>query len=122
MTHLPGLEPPPTNPALTEQQLQDAVLDLAKLLGWRRAHFRPAQTKHGWRTPVAGDGKGFPDLVLIRDRVLFVELKAEKGTLTDDQLEWQAAIETAGADWRVWRPHDWWSGQIDAVLRHDTRH
>jgi hypothetical protein len=30
------------------------VIELAKLRGWRTAHFRPARTAHGWRTAVLG--------------------------------------------------------------------
>lgn len=37
--------------AVTEAQFQAAVVDLARLAGWRVAHFRPARTSHGWATP-----------------------------------------------------------------------
>ena len=47
---------------MSERELQDAVIQLARLLGWRVAHFRPAMTTRGWRTPVSADGAGFPDL------------------------------------------------------------
>ena len=62
-----------------EATLQRQVLNLARLTGWRSAHFRPAQNQRGkWRTAVSGDGAGFPDLVLAReDRLLFVELKQD---------------------------------------------
>lgn len=43
-----------------ERQWQAQVIELARILGWRVAHFRPALTKHGWRTPVQADGAGFP--------------------------------------------------------------
>src|SRR5690606_4527127 len=66
-----------TRPKVTESAFQRQVLALAKMLGWRTAHFRPAMNQRGdWRTPVAGDGKGWPDLVLVKgERVLFRELK-----------------------------------------------
>jgi hypothetical protein len=64
---------------MAEAELLDNVIELAHLFGWRVAHFRPAMTKHGWRTPVSADGKGFVDLVLVRDRTIFVELKSTKG-------------------------------------------
>jgi len=51
--------------AMTEQQLLDAIVQAAKLHGWMVAHFRPALTAKGWRTPMQGD-PGFPDLVLAR--------------------------------------------------------
>ena len=92
---------------MSETELLRLVLDLAELLGWTRAHFRPALTKHGWRTPVQADGAGFPDLVLVRERVLFVELKATRGRLSQEQAHWINALRRAGADVFVWRPDDW---------------
>jgi hypothetical protein len=50
---------------VAERDFQSAVVPCARLFGWRVAHFRAAQTKHGWRTPVEADGKGFPDLLLL---------------------------------------------------------
>lgn len=91
-----------------EKTFQKQVIDLAHLLGWTVAHFRPAKTSKGWRTPVAADGKGFPDLVLVgHDKVMFRELKAIGGRLSDDQEAWGAALTTHGADWAVWTPNDW---------------
>jgi hypothetical protein len=55
------------------------VIEAAHVYGWRCAHFRPARTRHGWRTAVAADGAGFPDLVLIhpgRREIIARELKA----------------------------------------------
>jgi len=90
-------------PKITEAQFQRQVLQLAKFTGWRTAHFRPAQNSQGqWRTAVAGDGKGFPDLVLVRERVLFVELKVGKNRLTPDQVAWRDALQAAGANWHLW--------------------
>lgn len=97
---LPGPEP------LAEKDWQRQVIDLARMLHWRVAHFRPAMTKHGWVTPVAADGKGWPDLLLVRDRVIAAELKADAGALSDDQRLWLAALERAGIEVHVWRPAD----------------
>jgi hypothetical protein len=89
-----------------EKDWQRDIIRLAQTLGWRVAHFRPAQTSKGWRTAVGADGAGFPDLVLVRDRVVFVELKNEKGRMSEQQLEWKAALEVAGAEYYLWRPDD----------------
>ena len=115
----------------SEADFQQAVIDAARYCGWLCSHFRPARTEKGWRTPVAADGKGFPDLVLVRDRVLFVELKTDTGKLSGDQEVWQSAIDGAldawlrfcstpdafevlPFDYLVWRPRDW--TQIKEVL------
>jgi hypothetical protein len=94
---------------------EGTVIDLARLLKWRVAHFRPARTAKGWRTPVQADGAGFPDLVLVRDRVIYAELKSETGRLSTDQEAWRDAILGAGGLWYCWRPSDW--PEVVAVLR-----
>lgn len=101
---------------MTEAQLQAAVVDMARTFGWRVAHFRPARTAKGWRTAVGYDGAGFPDLVLVRDRVVFVELKGAGGRLRDEQNEWRSALERSGAEWHLWGPGDWLAGDVDRVL------
>lgn len=100
---------------MTERELQSAVIECARLLGWRVAHFRPAETSKGWRTPVEADGAGFPDLVMARrGRLLFVELKSEKGKLRPEQVAWLDALNPLAF---VWRPADWLSGTVEHVLR-----
>jgi hypothetical protein len=90
----------------TETEFLSQVIELARLFRWRVAHFRPAQTRHGWRTPVQADGKGFPDLVLVRDRVIFAELKSDSGRVNDDQAAWLGDLMLAGAETHTWRPRD----------------
>jgi hypothetical protein len=109
--------PSPAISTMSEQELLDCVIATAHLFGWKVAHFRPAMTKHGWRTPVSADGKGYPDLSMTRDRILFAELKAQRGRTSDEQKDWLAALSNAGAEVYVWRPEDWASGAIEAVLR-----
>lgn len=100
VARIPGLE------SLAEKDWQRQVIDLARTLRWRVAHFRPAMTKHGWVTPVAADGKGWPDLLLVRDRVIAAELKADAGKLSADQQTWLDALAHAGIETHVWRPAD----------------
>jgi len=94
--------------ALTEAEFLRQVIDLARLLGWRTAHFRPAWSGRGWRTPVQGDGQGFPDLILVRrERLIAAELKREiGGVVSSDQLTWLAAFDAAGLETAIWRPSD----------------
>lgn len=86
----------------------DQVIQLAKLHGFRVTHFRPAMTRAGkWMTAVQGDGKGFPDLVLVRgDQLIFAELKSERGKLSDEQRAWLDALGQTAATCCVWRPSD----------------
>lgn len=101
---------------IRESAFQAQILHYAALRGWRTAHFRPAMNARGqWRTAVAGDGKGFPDLVLVRDRVVFAELKATGGRLRPDQHAWEAALKTAGAEHHIWTPDDW--DEIEETLK-----
>ena len=93
----------------TEAGLQKAVIELAHLHDWTVAHFRPAETKKGWRTPVSADGAGFPDLVLARPGyfVMYRELKTNTGRRSKNQIIWATVLLAAGADYGVWRPRDW---------------
>lgn len=107
---------------MTEAELQRAVVDLARLHHWKVAHFAPAQVKGRWLTPVAADGKGFPDLCMARaGRVIFAELKSAKGSLRPEQHEWVAELRGPVTEVYVWTPADWTSGVVEAVLRSDVR-
>lgn len=107
MTAAPSALPPQS-----EASFQDAVCDLATLLGYRWYH-----TNRSDRSPA-----GFPDLVLVRPaskgrrgRVIFAELKAHKKTATREQAEWLRALLDAGAEAHLWRPDDF--ERIAALLR-----
>lgn len=100
---------------MTESEFQSVVIDLARMFRWRVAHFRPAKTKYGWVTPVQADGKGWPDLCLVRERIVFAELKSDAGKLAPEQREWAQALADAGCESYVWRPAD--LEQVAAVLR-----
>jgi hypothetical protein len=82
---------------ITEKEWQAQVLDLARLCGWR----------HGYHTfDSRRSASGFPDLVLVRERVVFAELKSETGKLSAAQVAWLEALEAAGAEAYLWRPSD----------------
>src|SRR5262245_27573014 len=71
-----------TPPHESEAGFMRTVIQLAQVCGWRVAHFRPARTAHGWRTAVRGEGKGFPDLLLVRgEELLVAELKVGRNTM-----------------------------------------
>jgi hypothetical protein len=83
--------------AVTEKAWQATVLEAARTCGWLVYHTHNSRRSQ----------PGFPDLVLVRDRVIFVELKAEDGKLSHAQADWLAALGRAGADVHCWRPSDW---------------
>lgn len=93
----------------TETQFQAAVVDLAKVRGWRIHHQRPARTEDdGWRSAIIGH-KGWPDLALARTgRLVIAELKSERGQPTPDQEAWLELLRTVpGVEVFVWRPSEW---------------
>lgn len=93
---------------VTEAAWLSWVQDAAKLYGFRFVHFRPAKTDRGWRTPVQGDGAGFPDCLLLHPdgRAFAIELKREVGGATPEQEAWLAAFRAVGFVAEVWRPRD----------------
>jgi hypothetical protein len=62
----------------------------------------------GWSTPVGGDGKGFPDLILARvgnrifAKVYFWEVKIPPDKVSPEQEAW---LDLLGG--RVITPSDW---------------
>lgn len=101
----------------TEAEWQRTVIELARMAGWKVHHTGKAQVRGQWLTPAHADGVGFPDLVLVatrRDipppRLLFIELKTNRGRLRTEQHAWGEAITKAdhahAFAWDVWRPRD----------------
>lgn len=87
----------PAEDAKSEKAFQADVVKLAKRNGWYCYHVRfSQQSRQGW-----------PDLVLWRERVVFVELKTLTGTTTPEQEEVLAGLTAAGAEVYLWRPSDW---------------
>lgn len=102
----------------TEAEFQAAVIQAAQANGWMVAHFRGVKvdTADGPRhmTPVAADGVGFPDLVLVRDRLVVAELKTDRGQMSGEQAVWLSRLRKAGVEAYLWRPTHW--PDIETVL------
>ena len=81
---------------MTEKEWQAQVVALARTLGWTIFHTYDSRRSN----------PGLPDLILVRDRVVFAELKRESGKLSAAQDEWLARLRRAGAEHYVWRPRD----------------
>ena len=93
---------------ISEAEFQKAVIQLAKLHGWKVMHTQPAQIRPGkWITPTTGD-QGFVDLVMAHPYrgTIFVELKTDKGVVSNTQWDWINALEDSGEEVHVWRPKD----------------
>jgi hypothetical protein len=90
-----------------EKDFQKLVINLAQGSGWLVHHALPSMNKRGvWATHELGD-HGFPDLVLAHPtgRVIFAELKSDKGKVSPLQSRWITALQQ-GAVVHVWRPAD----------------
>lgn len=95
---------------LSERAFQRTVLRYAKACGWKAFHASRAMYKQGqWCTPYGGDGKGFPDLLLLRPpRLVVCELKTRTGTIRPEQREWLNLFRGIPyAEVYLWRPSDW---------------
>jgi hypothetical protein len=103
---------------MREDHLLKAVLDMARLFGLSTAHFRPALSQSGrWHTAVAGDGKGFPDLVIVGPGgILYRELKTDVGRLSPEQVVWLRKLAVV-SDAGTWRPADLHDGTIERELK-----
>ena len=88
---------------VSESDFMAQIKQLAELCGWRVYH-----TYNSRRSAA-----GFPDLVLAREgRVIFAELKTQRGQLTPEQDDWLAALAPAASEFadhevHLWRPSDW---------------
>lgn len=95
-TPVAPISPPVSLPDLSEKEWQGQVVKLARTLGWKIYHpFDSRRSARGW-----------PDLSLVRERLVCAELKTEHGKLTRDQREWLTALAQAGAEVYLWRPSD----------------
>ena len=86
------------NNQMTEKSFTQQIADLSKMLGYK--YYHPWLSIHSPR--------GFPDCCLVKgERLIFAELKREKGELSPHQVEWLDALKATGkAEVYVWRPSD----------------
>jgi hypothetical protein len=95
--------------AMSEADLQAAVLALATARNWRSYHTRDSRRST----------HGFPDLVLVRHgRLVFAELKSELGRISIAQAAWLSELRMVDdAEVHVWRPTELLNGYVAAVLK-----
>lgn len=93
---VPGEAPRP--PADSEKAFLAWIRRLARDHGWLTYHTHRSDRSE----------PGFPDLVLVRECIIFAEVKTNSGKLTQEQHTWLSVLEQASArvDAVVWRPRD----------------
>ena len=85
------------HPQISEAAFQSRVIQWATLNGWLVYHTFDSRRSV----------EGFPDLVLVKDTVVYLELKAEKGRVSPAQEKWVHRLHQAGQEVRIVRPSDW---------------
>ncbi len=88
----------PNKVITTERDLREQVRHLCKVMGWK-FHF----TWTSIHSP-----RGMPDLILCKPpRLIFAELKTEKGIVSPAQQEWLDLLaQCTGVECYLWRPGD----------------
>jgi hypothetical protein len=89
------------------KDLQKGIIDLAHTYHWHVVHNPTVETKQGWRTALAADAKGFPDLLLFRERVVAIEVKGDGDRLSAEQHDWKDRMINANVEHYVIKPADW---------------
>lgn len=81
---------------VTEAIFQSWVLGIATWNNWLVYHTHDSRRSE----------EGFPDLVLVRERVVYAELKRPKGKAAPAQVKWIEKLRAAGAEVYLWYPDD----------------
>lgn len=111
---------------MSEAALQACVVDMAETAGWRVAYIPDfayrlmiSAIKKNPRRGYRWSKPGNPDLLMVRGGiVIHAELKRHTGQLREPQVEWLTDLAECGGPVEVylWRPMDWFSGEIESVL------
>jgi hypothetical protein len=117
-------------PPITEKAFREQVLTVARTCGYvcwyDVATNAPRRCVCGRFSTGPRNPAGWPDLVLVRPaterrpgRLLFVELKKEKGTLKAEQIAWLSLLGLAGAETYVIHPSE--LQEFALIIRADER-
>lgn len=82
--------------AVAEKSAQAMIVELATLRRWRSYHTFDSRKSSA----------GFPDLVLLRDRVVYAELKRVGEKPSKDQVEWLDELARVGCEVYLWTIDD----------------
>jgi len=75
-----------------ESAVQATIVELARMCGWRVYHTFDSRKSE----------PGFPDIVLVRERVVYAEIKRIGERPRPSQVDWLNALVGAGAEVYVW--------------------
>jgi hypothetical protein len=95
--------------AMPEAELQEEVRAMCRSLGLIIQHVENSLQGRVWV-------RGWPDLEIIGEAILYRELKRQDQDPTADQRLIGRAIRRGGGDWDVWRPSDLLDGTIARQL------
>ena len=86
--------------SMSEKDFQQQVVTMAHALGWKTYH-----TLYSIKSAL-----GYPDLTMVstrQHRIIFAELKTEKGKISPNQAAWLEALRTPKlVEVYTWRPSD----------------
>lgn len=88
------------HPAIKEEAFRQQLRQIARMYGWSMQYhtYDSRRSDAGW-----------PDEVFVHPeygRMIFVEVKSEKGRVSGKQEVWLKALASCGAEAVVWRPSD----------------
>ncbi len=79
---------------VTEKTWQAELVQLARMLGFKHYHtYRSVRSPAGW-----------PDLALVRERLVLIEVKKNDGRVSPAQADWIRHLHSAGVEVYVARP------------------
>jgi len=89
----------PVENRMSEADLQNTIVEAARLGGWLVAHHPDS------RRAISA---GLPDLVMVHPdgTIAMWEIKTARGKLNSAQVVWQQALTRSACDYRVVRPAD----------------
>lgn len=94
---------------MTEAELQQRIRTMCANLGLAVDHVENSLKGRTWLP-------GMPDLTIFGKTILYAELKAEHEDLDPAQVRAKYVIQSAGGQWRMWKPSNLHSGEIGAEL------
>ena len=99
-------------------ELQRAIIEMAKLLGWRIMHYAAGEDADRLANADRGPSRLPRPGAARPPRLIFAELKSKRGRVDFDQATWLNGLnEVKGVEQYCWRPADWELGTVEEVLR-----